>query len=75
MLESYVPKSRDEAAALIFMKKALERHGSPEAITTDGLRSCLAAMNDIGNANANANAPDRLRDHHHRRPPGGQSRS
>ncbi len=71
MLESYVPKSRDEAAALIFMKKALERHGSPEAITTDGLRSCLAAMNDIGKANA----PDRLRDHHHRRPPGGQSRS
>ncbi|MDX3899288.1 MAG: hypothetical protein QHC40_02020 [Sphingobium sp.] len=31
------------------MKKALKRHGSPEAITTDGLRSYSAAMNDLGN--------------------------
>jgi putative transposase len=39
VLESYVTKARDKAAALTFMKKALKRHGSPEAITTDGLRS------------------------------------
>jgi putative transposase len=39
VLESYVTKSRDKAAALTFMKKALKRHGRPEAITTDGLRS------------------------------------
>ena len=39
VLESYVTKTRDKAAALSFMKKALKRHGSPEAITTDGLRS------------------------------------
>nr|WP_268891784.1 DDE-type integrase/transposase/recombinase [Croceibacterium salegens] len=32
------------------MKKALKRHGSPEAITTDGLRSYKAAMSDCGNA-------------------------
>ena len=32
------------------MKKALKRHGSPEAITTDGLRSYKAAMNELGNA-------------------------
>jgi putative transposase len=32
------------------MKKALRRHGSPEAITTDGLRSYRAAMNELGNA-------------------------
>jgi putative transposase len=32
------------------MKKALKRHGSPEAITTDGLRSYRAAMNELGNA-------------------------
>ena len=39
VLESYVTKTRDKAAALRFMKKALKRHGSPAAITTDGLRS------------------------------------
>lgn len=30
------------------MKKTLKRHGSPEAITTDGLRSYKAAMNELG---------------------------
>ncbi|MGJ3627032.1 IS6 family transposase [Sphingomonas sp. MMS24-JH45] len=39
VLESYVTRSRDKKAALAFMKKALKRHGSPEAITTEGLRS------------------------------------
>ncbi|UZK66705.1 hypothetical protein OKW87_02370 [Sphingomonas sp. M1-B02] len=32
-----------------FMKKPLKRHGSPEAITTDGLRSHKAAMKELGN--------------------------
>jgi putative transposase len=49
VLESYVTKTRDKAAALTFMKKARRRHGSPEAITTDGLRSYGAAMNELGN--------------------------
>jgi len=49
VLESYVTKSRDKKAALAFMKKALKRHGSPEAITTDGLRSYKAAMTELGN--------------------------
>jgi putative transposase len=49
ILESYVTKTRDKAAALRFMKKALKRHGSPEAITTDGLRSYGAAMDELGN--------------------------
>ncbi|GAA5062600.1 DDE-type integrase/transposase/recombinase [Erythrobacter westpacificensis] len=31
------------------MKKALKRYGSPEAITTDGLRSYKAAMDKLGN--------------------------
>ena len=48
VLESYVTKSRDKAAALRFMKKALKRHGSPAAITTDGLRSYGAAMDELG---------------------------
>ena len=50
ILESYVTKTRDKKAALTFMEKALSRHGSPEAITTDGLRSYKAAMNELGNA-------------------------
>ena len=49
ILESYITKTRDKDAALRFMKKALKQHGSPEAITTDGLRSYRAAMKDLGN--------------------------
>jgi putative transposase len=37
MLESFVTRIRDKAAALTFMKNAVKRHGSPEAITTDAL--------------------------------------
>ena len=50
VLESYVTRTRDKAAALTFMKKALKRHGSPEVITTDGLKSYRAAMTELGNA-------------------------
>lgn len=47
ILESYVTKTRDKAAALAFMKKALKRHGAPEAIVTNGLRSYRAALVDF----------------------------
>ena len=50
LLESFVTRKRDKDAALTFMKKALKRHGSPEKITTDGLRSYRAAMNELGDA-------------------------
>ena len=50
ILESYVTRTRDKAAALAFMKKTLKRHGAPERITTDGLRSYRAAMKELGNA-------------------------
>jgi putative transposase len=50
VLASYVSKTRDKKAALAFLRKAPKRHGSPEAITTDGLRSYKAAMNELGNA-------------------------
>ncbi len=50
ILESYITKTRDKDAALTFMKKALKCHGSPEKITTDGLRSYKAAMKELGNA-------------------------
>lgn len=49
VLGSFVTKKRDKAAALAFMKKALKRHGSAEAIVTDGLRSYPAAMRELGN--------------------------
>ena len=49
ILVSYVTKTRDKIAALTFMKKALKRHGSPQSITTDGLRTYGAAMDELGN--------------------------
>ena len=49
ILESYVTKKRDKAAALAFLKKALKRHGRAETIVTDGLRSYPAAMRKLGN--------------------------
>jgi putative transposase len=49
ILESFVTRKRDKSAALTFMKKALKRHGKPEAIVTDGLRSYPAAMRELGN--------------------------
>lgn len=47
ILESYVTKTRDKAAAPRFIKKALKRHGNVATITTDGLRSYKAAMNTL----------------------------
>ena len=48
VLESYVTKTRDKAAALAFIKRAMKRHGRPQAVVTDGLRSYRAAMKEIG---------------------------
>ena len=50
VLESFVTKERDKAAALKFIKKAMKRHGRPPAIVTDGLRSYGAALKAIGAA-------------------------
>ncbi len=49
ILESFVTKTQDKKAALTFMRKALKRHGSPEAIVTDGLKPYRAAMTVLGN--------------------------
>ncbi len=49
VLESYVTKTRDKAAALKFLKKAMKNYGRPVEIVTDGLKSYGAAMNEIGN--------------------------
>ena len=48
VLESYVTTTRDKAAALSFIKRAMKRHGQPQAVVTDGLRSYGAAMKEIG---------------------------
>jgi putative transposase len=50
MLESYVTRTRDRKAALIFHKKSLTRHGRPHVLVTDKLRSYRAAIKDTGNA-------------------------
>ena len=49
VLESYVTKTRDKAAALKFLRKAMKRYGSPRKIITDRLASYGAAMKEIGN--------------------------
>jgi putative transposase len=49
VLESYVTTTRDKAAALRFMKKTLKRHGLPDKITTDGLRSYKATAGPLLN--------------------------
>jgi putative transposase len=47
VLESFVTKRRDRKSALKFLKKAMRRYGSPEAIVTDRLRSYGAALREI----------------------------
>lgn len=49
VLEAYVTKKRDKAAALKFLRKAMKRYGNPEVVVTDKLRSYGAAMKEIGN--------------------------
>ena len=50
VLESLVTKTRDKKAALKFLKKAMRKHGQPEIIVTDKLRSYGAALRDLGAA-------------------------
>lgn len=47
VLESYVTKRRDKAAALAFLKKAMKRYGKPKVIVTDRLASYKAALREI----------------------------
>ena len=50
VLESFVTTTRDKAAALKFIKKAMKRHGRTGAIVTNGRRSYGAALKEIGAA-------------------------
>ena len=48
VLECYVTKRRNKAAAKKFLIKAMRKHGSPKIITTDKLPSYGAAFREIG---------------------------
>uniref|UniRef100_UPI003899D827 IS6 family transposase n=1 Tax=Roseivivax lentus TaxID=633194 RepID=UPI003899D827 len=48
VLESFVTKTRDKKAALKFLKKAKRKHGQPDVIVTDNLRTYGAALKVIG---------------------------
>jgi len=50
VLESFVTKRRDRKSALKFLRKTMKRHGSPQILVTDKLRSYGAAMKVIGSA-------------------------
>jgi putative transposase len=50
VLESYVIKRRNKAAAKKFFIKTMRKHGSPKIITTDKLPSYGAAFREIGGA-------------------------
>ncbi len=50
VLESFVTKTRNKKAALKFLKKTMRKHGRPEVIVTDLLRSYGAALKEIGAA-------------------------
>ncbi len=49
LLEGYVAKKRDKAAALKFLRKAIERYRNPEVMVTDKCLSYHAVMKAIGN--------------------------
>jgi len=49
-LESDVTKRRDKKAALKFLKKAMRKHGRPDVIVTDRVRSYGSALKEIGGA-------------------------
>ncbi len=48
VLETFVSKTRDKKAALKFLRKLMKRHGRPEELVTDKLRSYGAALKEIG---------------------------
>jgi putative transposase len=47
VLESYVTKRRDKKVALKFLRKAMRKHGRPDFLVTDKLRSYGATFKEI----------------------------
>ncbi len=50
VLENFVTKRRDKRAALSFLRKTMRKHGSPNNIVTDKLRSYGVTLKDLGAA-------------------------
>jgi putative transposase len=48
VLEAFVSKTRDRKAALRFLRKLMKRHGRPQELVTDKLRSYGAALRELG---------------------------
>ena len=48
---SYLSRNRDCAAARIFFRRALKRHGEPRSITLDGFEPSHAALRRMGMRN------------------------
>ncbi len=48
VLEAFVSKTRDRKAALKFLRKLMKRHGRPDELVTDKLRSYGAALRELG---------------------------
>ncbi len=48
VLEAFVSKRRDKAAALKFFKKRMKRHGRTEELVTDKLRCYGATLKELG---------------------------
>ncbi len=48
VLEAVVTRRQDERAALKLLRRLLKRYGRPEASVIDKLRSCIAAIADLG---------------------------
>ena len=48
VLECYISKRRNKAAALKFLKKTMRKHGAANKIVTDKLPSYGAALKEIG---------------------------
>ena len=47
ILESFVTRTSDKAAAMKFLNKSMRRHGPVKAIVTDGLEAYRAALKDL----------------------------
>ena len=51
VFESFVTKTCEKKAVLKFISRAMRKHGQPEVIVTDRLRSNGAALREIGAGN------------------------